>query len=116
MTSEASAPAPAAAPDVAAIVSPETGVSGPEASIEEPGITASPPAARADYLGYGLAISGAVLFATKGIFIKLVYQYSIPTETVLALRMLVAVPVYLVILLTLLRRSPDARQILKPGP
>jgi drug/metabolite transporter (DMT)-like permease len=116
MTSEASAPASAAAPDVAAIVSPETGVSGPEAAIEEPGIAADPPAARADYLGYGLAISGAVLFATKGIFIKLVYQYSIPTETVLALRMLVAVPVYLVILLTLLRRSPDACQILKPGP
>ena len=75
-----------------------------------------PPAARprlaVDYVGYALAISGSVLFATKGIFIKLAYQHAVPTETVLALRMLVAVPVYVVIFLVLLRRNPAARQTL----
>jgi len=67
-----------------------------------------------DYVGYALAIGGAVLFSTKGIFIKLAYQHGVPTETVLALRMLVALPVYAVILLTLLRRSPDMRKRLTP--
>lgn len=67
-----------------------------------------------DYLGYALAVGGAVLFSTKGIFIKLAYQHGVPTETVLALRMLVALPVYAVILVTLLRRNPDLKARLTP--
>jgi drug/metabolite transporter (DMT)-like permease len=59
-----------------------------------------------DLVGYGYAIAGAVLFSTKGVFIKLAYQYGVGTETVLALRMLVAVPVYLVIVATLFARDP----------
>ena len=62
-----------------------------------------------DLLGYGFAVSGAVLFATKGIFVKLAYQYGVATETLLALRMLVAVPVYLVILVTLFLRDPGLK-------
>lgn len=62
-----------------------------------------------DLFGYALAIGGAVLFATKGIFIKLAYQYGVGTETVLALRMLVAVPVYLVIMVALFLRDPALR-------
>lgn len=77
-------------------------------------VPAAPPATRIDYLGYGLAIGGAVLFSTKGIFVKLAYQHGVPTETVLALRMLVALPVYAVILLTLLRRNPDLKTRLTP--
>ncbi|MCB9992281.1 MAG: DMT family transporter [Hyphomicrobiaceae bacterium] len=69
--------------------------------------TAPVQSASPDLLGYGLAIGGAILFATKGIFIKLAYFEGTPTETVLALRMLVAVPLYLVILVVALRRSPD---------
>ncbi|MBD8066641.1 DMT family transporter [Devosia sp. PTR5] len=68
-----------------------------------------------DVLGYGLAMSGAALFSTKSIFIKLAYAGGVPTETLLALRMLVALPVYVVILLTLLRRKPDARARLRPA-
>ncbi len=70
-----------------------------------------PPAAaeRIDYAGYGLAIAGAALFSTKGIFIKLAYTTGIGAETVLALRMIVAVPVYLVILATLLGRDAVLR-------
>lgn len=71
----------------------------------------TPPASapRIDVLGYVLAISGAVLFSTKGIFIKLAYSTGIWAETVLALRMIVAVPVYLVIATMLLMREPELR-------
>ncbi len=72
----------------------------------------TPPAI--DAIGYGLAISGAALFSTKGIFIKLAFAEGVSTEAALALRMLVALPVYLVILLTLLRRNPAIRALLTP--
>lgn len=58
-----------------------------------------------DPLGYGFAVAGAILFSTKGIFIKLAYGLGVSTEMLLSLRMLVALPVYLVILLTILRRG-----------
>ena len=71
------------------------------------------PARNHDLIGYAFALGGAVLFALKGIFIKLAYAYGVATETLLALRMLVALPVYLVILVTLLRQ-PKIRAVLKP--
>jgi len=67
-----------------------------------------------DPLGYGFAVAGAVLFSTKGIFIKLAYGHGVSTEMLLSLRMLVALPVYLVILLTLLRRGDSLRRLLTP--
>lgn len=72
----------------------------------------APPAI--DMIGYGLAIGGAALFSTKGIFIKLAFAEGVSTEATLALRMLVALPVYLVILLSLLRRNPTIRALLTP--
>ncbi len=74
----------------------------------------SPAAPGADLAGYGLAIGGAVLFSTKGIFIKLAYAQGAGIETVLALRMLVALPVYIVILVSLLGRQPHLRSLLQP--
>ncbi len=65
----------------------------------------SPPAAPApgiDALGFGMAIAGAAFFATKGIFIKLAYAAGVGAETVLALRMIVSMPVYLGIMAWLL--------------
>jgi drug/metabolite transporter (DMT)-like permease len=67
-----------------------------------------------DTFGYALAFGGATLFATKGIFIKLAFAQGVSTEATLALRMLVALPVYLVILLVLLRRTPETRTLLTP--
>lgn len=67
-----------------------------------------------DAAGYALAIGGAVLFSTKGVFIKLAYQSGVGVETVLALRMLVAVPIYLVILFFVLTREPEMRAKLTP--
>lgn len=69
----------------------------------------APATLKIDLLGYGFAIGGAVLFSTKGIFIKLAYAYGVGTETLLALRMLAAMPVYLVIFATLLARQPASR-------
>ena len=68
-----------------------------------------------DTVGYALAFSGAALFSTKGIFIKLAFAEGVSTEATLALRMLVALPVYLVILVSLLRRNSQLRALLTPG-
>lgn len=74
----------------------------------------NPPPAM-DTLGYMLALCGAALFSTKGIFIKLAFAEGVSTEATLALRMLVALPVYLVILFSLLRRNSQLRALLSPG-
>jgi len=67
-----------------------------------------------DMVGYGYALAGAVLFSTKGIFAKLAYAEGASTEMVMALRMLIAVPVYLVILIMLLRRGDKRLGLLTP--
>ena len=76
--------------------------------------TTQPAAIANDPLGYAFAVGGAILFSTKGIFIKLAYAHGVSTEMLLSLRMLVALPVYLVILVTLLRREDKVRRLLKP--
>lgn len=52
---------------------------------------------RPPYLGYAMAATGSSLFAIKGILIKLAYAEGIDAETVLALRMILALPFYVVI-------------------
>jgi drug/metabolite transporter (DMT)-like permease len=49
------------------------------------------------YMGYAMAAAGATLFSTKSILIKLAYAQGIDAETTLALRMILALPFYLVI-------------------
>jgi drug/metabolite transporter (DMT)-like permease len=49
------------------------------------------------WAGYGFAAAGAALFSTKAIFIKLAYAEQIDAETLLALRMALSLPFYLVI-------------------
>jgi drug/metabolite transporter (DMT)-like permease len=48
-------------------------------------------------IGYGLAMAGAFLFATKGIFIKLAYGFHIDAITLLTLRLFMATPFFVVI-------------------
>lgn len=48
-------------------------------------------------LGYVFAASGAILFSTKGVIIKLAYGEGLDAETVLALRMAFSLPIYAVI-------------------
>jgi drug/metabolite transporter (DMT)-like permease len=61
---------------------------------------AAPPAvgARKDVpLGYVFAATGALLFSTKGIIVKLAYDYDVAPETLIALRALFSLPFYLAI-------------------
>jgi drug/metabolite transporter (DMT)-like permease len=67
-----------------------------------------------DPIGYAYAVAGAILFSTKGIFIKLAYGLGASSEMLLSLRMLVALPVYLVILVTILRRGDKSVAALGP--
>ncbi|MCP8882768.1 DMT family transporter [Devosia sp. XJ19-1] len=78
-------------------------------------MTTSPIAPPIDTLGYALALGGASLFSTKGIFVKLALAEGISIESTLALRMLVALPVYLVILVSLLQRNGQLRTLLTPS-
>lgn len=54
-------------------------------------------ASRDIMVGYAYAAIGAILFSAKGIIIKLAYAEGVNAETLLALRMLLSLPVYLVI-------------------
>ncbi len=57
------------------------------------------------YLGILLALIGVVLFSTKAIFVKLAYAYGVDTISLLLLRMLFSMPVY-VLVLFFLRSKP----------
>ncbi|MDR3374205.1 MAG: DMT family transporter [Ancalomicrobiaceae bacterium] len=70
-------------------------------------------------IGYLFAITGAVLFSTKAIAIKLAYQHPVDAETLLAIRMGLALPIYLALgSIAVLRkraggqRLPSARRFL----
>lgn len=58
------------------------------------------------WLGAFLVFLSAFCFATKGILIKLAYQYPIDTISLLTLRMLFALPFYVVLALNLARQGP----------
>jgi drug/metabolite transporter (DMT)-like permease len=47
--------------------------------------------------GFALSAAGAMLFAIKGVLIKLIYRYGIDTTSLLAMRMVLAVPVFAVV-------------------
>lgn len=59
--------------------------------------------------GYGYAMLGAVLFATKGIFIKFAYAEGVDTETLMALRMGISLPFFTGIALWIWLRRPAQR-------
>ena len=80
-----------------------------------PAVSAPTDSARALPLaGYVFAALGALLFATKGIIIKLMYAEQIGVETLLALRMAFAIPLYLIIALWTLRRRAAKAMGLPP--
>lgn len=70
-------------------------------------------------LGYVMAAVGAVMFSLKAILIKLAYapetgleENALPALTLLFLRMAFSAPVYLALLIYLLKRKPEIRQSL----
>ncbi|MEZ0212363.1 MAG: DMT family transporter [Xanthobacteraceae bacterium] len=64
--------------------------------------------------GYALGIAGSVLFAGKGIVIKLAYAEGIDPETLLALRMGLSLPFYLAVGLMAVRRLRGQSAALPP--
>ena len=58
------------------------------------------------YKGIILVFFGALCFSTKGIFAKLAFQYGVDGLQILTLRMLFALPFYIVILLLEFRKKP----------
>ncbi len=65
------------------------------------------------WIGAFLVFVAAFCFATKGILIKLAYQYPIDAISLLTLRMLFALPFYLAILVSIARKSPQVQLNLK---
>jgi len=63
-------------------------------------------------LGILLAIVGTILFSFKSIVIKLAYQYEVDAYQVIALRMLISAPIYLLILAILQKQKPLSWQAL----
>jgi drug/metabolite transporter (DMT)-like permease len=49
------------------------------------------------YAGYALAAAGAIMFASKGVLIKLAYAEGVDALTLLALRMLFSAPVFIAV-------------------
>jgi len=56
--------------------------------------------------GFILSATGAMLFAVKGVLIKLIYVHHVDTTTLLALRMLFSLPVFLTVGVAEWRRRP----------
>lgn len=65
--------------------------------------------------GYGLAICGAILFASKAVAVKLAYAAGADAELLLALRMGLSLPVYLAIGVLAVQRQRASGTAL-PGP
>jgi len=57
-------------------------------------------------IGFILAILGTLLFSLKSIFIKFLYQNGLDADSVLVLRMALALPIYSTILLWLVHSQP----------
>lgn len=56
-------------------------------------------------LGVFLAVFGVVLFSAKAVMVKLAYLYGVPSVSLLLLRMLFALPVYLVVAVVQYKKS-----------
>ena len=64
-------------------------------------------------IGGLIALIGAILFSTKAVLVKLAYQYDIDAVSLLMLRMLFSLPVFLIIGLTSLSRDKNSQVNLK---
>lgn len=64
------------------------------------------PAARCRLTGFALSAGGAMLFAIKGVLIKLIYAYPIDSTSLLAVRMMLSLPVFAAVGLFEWRRRP----------
>ena len=61
--------------------------------------------------GIAFAIAGTALFSLKSIFIKLAFEEGIDATTLLTLRMLIAFPFYIMVLIYALNKSKGSDSI-----
>lgn len=74
------------------------------------------PADRAAWLaGIACAVLGAVLFAGKGVVVKLAYRHGVDAETLIALRMLYALPCFVAVAWWVEHRTPAGAAPWRPG-
>jgi len=64
-------------------------------------------------LGIFFAVAGTALFSLKSIFIKLAFQEGIDATTLLALRMLIAFPLYVLVLIYAIKTRPEKASLLR---
>lgn len=60
-----------------------------------------------------LVFIGSIFYSSKAVIVKLAYQYEVDSISLLALRMSFAIPVFLLIGLLKLRRSPESQSVLR---
>ncbi|MEM8906677.1 MAG: DMT family transporter [Bacteroidota bacterium] len=70
-------------------------------------------AERTHVYGALLVFLGSVLFSTKAVIVKLAYQYEVDSISLLALRMLFALPVFVLVGAWHFQRRPEVRPILR---
>jgi drug/metabolite transporter (DMT)-like permease len=58
-------------------------------------------------IGFVILVIANMCFSTKAVIIKLMYQYHVDTFSVIALRMLLSVPVYIVVAIVLAQRKDN---------
>jgi len=82
-------------------------------------VSAPPAVARPDratwLAGVACAIAGAVLFAGKGIVVKLAYRHGVDPTTLMALRMAFALPCFVAVALWVAARTPAQDSPWRPG-
>jgi len=66
------------------------------------------PKAQPQSAGLACAVLGAVGFSFKAVFVKAAYRYGVDAETLLALRMLYALPLFVLMGIAAARRAPAA--------
>lgn len=64
-------------------------------------------------LGIFFAVAGTALFSLKSIFIKLAFQEGVDATTLLALRMLIAFPLYVLVLVYAIKTRPEKASLLR---
>jgi len=65
-------------------------------------------------IGFCFAIGSAIMFAIRPIFVKLVYEQGVDSTTLIALRMLFSVPIYIALLLYFLRDPKLRSRLTEP--
>ena len=64
-------------------------------------------------VGFCYAFCGTMLFSLKSIFIKLAYEQGLNADSVLMLRMAIALPIYLGLIIYLLNKDKSSKTAIK---